>query len=1070
MEEVFVDGTAELDAGIEAAEGEFIDRAVGRERVEREDERAAADGEDTARAGSGDGDIARRGINQSGMEHDGVDGLARADREATREHFADVVGRVDGRRKGGVVVREIECTQAATADIRHQRVAHVGLGGEFLIGDRAALTDEPWGDALVQGIGDRGLAGGGRGRVDADLEARRVGEFGDEGPGGDARTDNAHTEREAGRRGDADDVATERGGATGEGEVGSGAADEGGDEAQFARRTGRPARGVARGGRTAEGTSADVAGREIGASEARDAENLTVVAGDVAADVTRARIEVETVYRFGRAILTLSIIEIEAQRARIGVIRSRDDVGARTRGGIQADVDGIADLVLGRIEGTVDVQVAVTIDIDRRHVDGRRHRIQALASAADEQRAGVNDQITEATVVIGDAQRGVADEANAALAHDFTVEITGDGLVDRERGAQADVDEIVVRVGLAITAGDVAHGLAISAGGGDGDGAHGVLEGRLGHQEALALVDGQGAGGVGRHGGEDETLGVERIDRDDDVPVDAGAGAGDGDGLARLDAVVDGRGDRGDRGRRETNSGVGLRRVGAEREAQARVHAGDVGIRRDTQARDRLADHEASGVGDGDREGIKGGAGAADGDGRRGGETAAEVEGGDGRSIIDTRTTEEHADIEAEGAVDLDHGRSERGRAGGRRDGHAVGAQAEDGEILIGERDGRGVADGERTTAGAGELDDAGLELDKAGEVVGLGARPEREHAVAGLGDALRTVDLRGDEQALGRVNRVIVSGDDGIPGGIVAIDDDLAGRRTERAALDDGDGAGLKVGQAGVGRRGGGGERKAGGGIDARDSGPGRDTRAGDEGADHETGGAGDIDGGRTEGRGAGGEGGDRGRGGGGLQDAARDDLEEAAVRDGDDGRTGGVEAQGHRRDDIEQRASVTGGVGDVLAIEHARERIAADRHDRDDVRTDAGGEVGAAGAVRDGQGGPEGADEAGEEIVRGGGSDPVDRALGARGQREADRSRQTLGDWTKIQDQVATASREEIDGRVGTGIVCGDGREDKAGNVLDDIQGGTTQQGDTAPTQVHDPLRVNTIRDRIIGRRAVV
>ena len=264
---------------------------------------------------------------------------------------------------------------------------------------------------------------------------------------------------------------------------------------------------------------------------------------------------------------------------------------------------------------------------------------------------------------------------------------------------------------------------------------------------------------------------------------------------------------------------------------------------------------------------------------------------------------------------------------------------------------------------------------------------------------------------------------------------------------MDDGDGAGLKVGQAGVGRRGGGGEREAGGGIDARDSGPGRDTRAGDEGADHETGGAGDIDGGRTEGRGAGGEGGDRGRGGGGLQDAARDDFKEAAIRDGNDGRTGGVEAQGHRRDDIEQRAGVTGGIGDILTVEHARERVAGDRDHRDDVRADAGGEV-CAGAVRDRQGGPKGANESREEIVRGGGGDPVDRALGARGQREADRSRQTLSDWTKIQDQVATASREEIDGGVRTGISRGGARQGQAGDVLNDVQGGTAEQGDATPT----------------------
>ena len=94
--------------------------------------------------------------------------------------------------------------------------------------------------------------------------------------------------------------------------VGAGTANEGGDEAQVARRTGEPARGITRGGRAAEGTAADVTRREVGAGEARDAEILTVIAGDVAADVTRAGIEVEPVDRLGRTIITLGIEEIEA--------------------------------------------------------------------------------------------------------------------------------------------------------------------------------------------------------------------------------------------------------------------------------------------------------------------------------------------------------------------------------------------------------------------------------------------------------------------------------------------------------------------------------------------------------------------------------------------------------------------------------------------------------------------------------------------------------------------------------------------------------------------------------------
>ena len=230
MEEVFVDGTAELDAGIEAAKGQSIDRTVGRERVEREDECATADGEDAARARAGDGDIAGRGIGKAGVEHDSVDGLARADREVAGEHFADVIRRIDGRGEGGIFGREIKGTQANTADIRHQRVAHVGFGGEFNPGDRTVFTNEPRGDTLVQGIGGRRLGREGLGSVDADLEAGGVRELCHEGAGGDARTDDEHAKREARGRSDVDDVASCGGLPGSQGKVGAVAADKGANE------------------------------------------------------------------------------------------------------------------------------------------------------------------------------------------------------------------------------------------------------------------------------------------------------------------------------------------------------------------------------------------------------------------------------------------------------------------------------------------------------------------------------------------------------------------------------------------------------------------------------------------------------------------------------------------------------------------------------------------------------------------------------------------------------------------------------------------------------------------------
>ena len=253
----------------------------------------------------------------------------------------------------------------------------------------------------------------------------------------------------------------------------------------------------------------------------------------------------------------------------------------------------------------------------------------------------------------------------------------------------------------------------------------------------------------------------------------------------------------------------------------------------------------------------------------------------------------------------------------------AVRQHAEVGGILVREDDRRGIADGERAAARPAELDDAGLDLDHAAEIIGQCAGAERQHAVPGLGDALETVDRRRDQQALGRVKGVLIVEDVRRPAEGVVRDDELAGGRTQGAALDDGDRAG-RHGDAGLGGDRGAVDEEGGSVDDLRDAGADREAGAGDRHARDEAGGAGDADGKGADRGGAARET-EIGSGrGGGLQDAAGDHLEDAAIRDGQQGRACGVETHADRRDDVEQRAGVAGGVGDVLAVEHARERVA--------------------------------------------------------------------------------------------------------------------------------------------------
>ena len=590
----------------------------------------------------------------------------------------------------------------------------------------------------------------------------------------------------------------------------------------------------------------------------------------------------------------------------------------------------------------------------------------------------------------------------------------------------------------------------------DHGGANRRKGGLLAHHEALAGIDDEGLRGrdrlVGR-AGQDEAIFDERVDDHLEDPVETAAGFSDGEVLIVDDAVTSVGRDLRDRGGRERDRRIGRRGGHAEGDAEVVDDGGDVSAGRDARAGDRLAHHEAGGARERHGRAGVGGRGAGDGDGREGDVAGRIAQAGDGGTGVDAVAPQHLAHAHAQDVVDLDIPRTQGGGArdalGGvesdARKADAVGQHPQIGRILIGEGDRGRVADGEGTTAGAAELDDAGLQLHESAEIIGQSAGAEREHAVAGLGNALESVDRRRDQEALGRVEGVLVVEDARRPAEGVVRDDELAGGRTQGAALDDGDRAG-RHGDAGPGSDRGTVDEEGAGVDDLRHAGAGRQAGAGDRHARDEAGGAGDADREGTEGGRAAGQAEVRGGRGGGLEDAAGNHLEDAAVRDGQERGARGVEAHADGRDDVEQRAGIPGGVRDVLAVEHARKRVTRSHGHGDDIGADARGETGRARGVGDRDGGAEGAHAPGEEVVAGGGRDAVDGALHARGQGEADGTAESLRDRSEIKDQVASAGGEEVEGGVAARVDRGSGRQGQSGGVLADIKASVTQERDAA------------------------
>ena len=507
----------------------------------------------------------------------------------------------------------------------------------------------------------------------------------------------------------------------------------------------------------------------------------------------------------------------------------------------------------------------------------------------------------------------------------------------------------------------------------------------------------------------------------------------------------------------------------------------------------------------------------------RGGRDAQRKLGGavdaeDGRTGHDARADDNLANRKTGSAGDSDGGREIRQGAAGEvealEDG-SIGKQREARGVLIREVDGGGIADGEGTTTSTRKLDASGLDLNGAGEVVGLTGGLEHQGALPCLGQSLRAIDQRSDCQALS---------------GGVRVDDQLLIERAQSAAGDGGHRADLEVDEARTGRGGGRAESEAGTvRIDAGNGGARGDARTGDGGSDDHAGGAGDIDGGQTKRGGTRGEGRDRGTGRSRLQDAARDDLKETAVRNRDDGGASRIEADGQRRDDVAGRASVASRVGDVFTVTPKGDVVARRRVDARDIAADRGGEIGATSGVRDRRRSAQGAEQAGKEVVRRGGRDTVDGGLGARRQDEAHGAREALADRTEIQDEVLRRAGGERDGarsvgllaqgddtghridggdrragldasardghtgektggagdgdvegtggddrpiqrqgpggddadaRIGAGIGVGRGGEDQASDILDNRRERATKEGDRAPAEFDRTERIESVR----------
>ena len=1088
VEEVFVrGGSVRSDArkentAVEAAEGDGVLGGGRRRRVQGEEESAAAERQVGA-GGAGDVEGSGRQAGVVIVQDEGVDRGARRHGEITRQHFTDVDPVTDGgidqvaRGEGRVVGGEIEGVEAGRGDIAHQRVAHVRLG-DGAVDVTVLLADEPGRDALVERPGPEGERAAIGGRRGAQGERGGADDGGHGRTRGDTGAGDRHADGDSGGGGHVQSGAARGGDAGREADVGARAAQHRVDEVGLARADDLPARGVGIARRAAEGTAADVAGGEIIAEVTRGAELLRRIARDQHRQVIRTRIEEDVADILGaRASPTRGVTHEQAERQGAGEVGATDEVAARTGGGVQADRDRVTDAVGRGVDVTLEIQDAETIDEDRREAAGRQSHVDTTAAVAaariDAQDTGVDDGVAVRTADVLQRQGAVADEAQVTQAHELAVEGGVGRLVDGERGAEAEVDEVVVEVRLAIAARERADGLTIERGSLDRRDRGGVHERELAHDEALTRVDAQRAGSGGRGdgaAGEDESTGLAgEVHRDDAGGVEFGAdiGAGDRQDVAGFDAVVHVGRDDG-HGLGGQIDGAVLGGVGAQ-DDRVTQDAGDEGVGRDVRTADRLTDDQAGGAGHGDGVAARDEGRAGDRDRADGSEAAVELEADDAGGRVDAVTVEHLTDGKALDAVYLDDRRADGGGADRTGEGQAVAQHAQVGRVLIGEDDRREVADGEGAAAGAAEFEHARLELDDAAEIVGLVAGAEREGSVAGLGQALRAVDRGGDEQSLGRIERVGIAGDVGMPAEGVVGEDEFAGGRTQRAALDDADRAGGE-GRAGSGRRGAGVDLQGRGVDDPGDAGAARETGAGDRHADEKAGGAADGDvrraldrrGARQRDRGS--------RGGRGLEDTTRDELDDATVRNGEQRRTRRVEADRHRRDDVQEGTGVTADVGDVLGVQDAGEGVAVGHRDGHDVGADAGGEARGARGGGDGSRRTEGTDESGEEVVGGGGRDAVDGALGARRQREADGAGETLGDRSEVQDQVTSVGGEKIDGGIRPRVTGRRIRKDEPRDGLADVQRRAAQKADAATTQVHDPHGVNTIAGRDAGGRGIV
>ena len=579
-EDILGGGGTEPDAAVEAAEGHRVGRRSGGGRIKREQEGPTGVDQRLAGAAARDGD--GRGGGTAIVDDQRVQRTSGETGEAGRQRFADVRSGAAG--GVGRVFRAVdERAEAASGDVGHERVAHVG-DGDLRRGQR--LADGPGHDAhrrRARGaagaeLGGRHEAGLGGGIADAEVVTSG-------GVGGQA-------ERAAHHDGGGVIAALERGGE--HRSLGAGA-------------TASPAGEIVRAGTEDQRSDGLVGARVLVRADRKPAELRLTTPGSIGGIEDDVR----------------SIAYAIAGASAAGVIEEhRASAADLDRRSADAAAAGKLEQTAGRDDRTEEVEVdGVEVQVARSGqtqdaVTGEGAGEIAVRGLADGERGTGGD--------LDDAVVGVGRDAPAGERADRL------GLQDAQAGVGAVADHQRGRIGDRPAAGEL-----------DGAGMQDQGRGYVAARETQDAVPRLGQG-LSRGDARGDLEGLRRILEDDEL---IGGGAQEAAGQRRRDgghAVGDQQATAGERERRSGELIEGRPRGGVEAQAADRE-----GLRRTGETRARVRHMRAGGpggsiVGDGrgesdDRTGIDAGerrdaSGLGGGESRRAEQPVRGVDGGRGQA------------------------------------------------------------------------------------------------------------------------------------------------------------------------------------------------------------------------------------------------------------------------------------------------------------------------------------------------------------------------------------------------------------------------------------------------------